>query len=127
MKVILQLIGMQWKEARRSPLWNKNLIINIVLAVSFLYLIGMFVLLGVFLDDILIKISVEGIDYRTYKESFVLRRLNQYLLYYFFMDLILRYFIQKLPALSVQPLLHLPISKSKLVHFMLGQIDLESN
>ncbi|HAW20995.1 MAG TPA: hypothetical protein DCX14_12505 [Flavobacteriales bacterium] len=121
MKVILQLIGMQWKEARRSPLWNKNLIINIVLAVSFLYLIGMFVLLGVFLDDILIKISVEGIDYRTYKESFVLRRLNQYLLYYFFMDLILRCFIQKLPALSVQPLLHLPISKSKLVHFMLGK------
>ncbi|GAB5538862.1 MAG: DUF5687 family protein [Salibacteraceae bacterium] len=79
----------------------------------------MFVFLGVYLDDILIKIPVEDIDYNTFKESFVLRRLNQYLLYYFFADLILRYFTQKLPALSIQPLLHLPIRKSSLVHYML--------
>lgn len=121
MKRFLQLISIEWKEARRSPLWNKNLLINIVLGISFLYLIGMFVALGIVLDDILIKIPIDDIDYNTYKESFVLRRLDRFLLYYFFIDLILRYFMQKLPALSVQPFLHLPINKSQLVNYMLAK------
>jgi hypothetical protein len=121
MKNFLQLISIEWKDARRSPLWHKNLLINVVLGVSFLYMIGMFVVLGVFLDDLLIKIPIDGIDYNTSKESFVLRKLNRFLLYYFFVDLIMRYFIQKLPALSVQPFLHLPIRKSKLIHYMLGK------
>lgn len=80
---------------------------------------SMFLILGIVLDDILIKIPFEGIDYRTFGESFVLRRLNQFLLYYFLADLILRYFMQKLPAMAVQPYLHLPLKRSNLVHFML--------
>ena len=121
MKNFLSLISIEWKEARRSPLWHKNLLINLVLGISFLYMMGMFVALGVFLDDILIKIPMEGIDYNAFKESFVLRKLNRFLLYYFFVDLIVRYFMQKLPALSVQPFLHLPLRKSQLIHYMLGK------
>ncbi len=121
MKIFFRFLGIEWKEARRSPLWHKNLLVNLVLGISFLYLIGMLVALGVLLDDILIKIPVEGIDYNTFKESFVLRRLDRFLLYYFFIDLIIRYFMQKLPALSVQPFLHLPIKRSKLIHYMLAK------
>ena len=118
---LLRLYGIEWKEARRSPLWHKNLIVKLLLAFTFIYLFGMFVFLGVILDDLMIKLPFDEINYNTYKESFVLRRLNQFLLYYFLADLIMRYFMQKLPALAIQPLLHLPIPKSGLVHFLLGK------
>ena len=118
---LLRLYGIEWKEARRSPLWHKNLIVKLLLAFTFIYLFGMFVFLGVILDDLMIKLPFDEINYNTYKESFVLRRLNQFLLYYFLADLIMRYFMQKLPALAIQPLLHLPIPKSGLAHFLLGK------
>lgn len=107
------------KGSRRSPIWHRKLFVNLFLVLTFLYLIGNLLFLGIFLDDILLKIPVVGVDYNTFGPSFVLRKLNRYLLYYFFVDFILRYFMQKLPAMTIQPYLHLPIRRSSLVHFML--------
>ena len=107
------------KGSRRSPIWHRKLFVNLFLVLTFLYLIGNLLVLGIFLDDILLKIPVDGVDYNTYGPSFVLRKLNRYLLYYFFIDFILRYFMQKLPAMTIQPYLHLPINRASLVHFML--------
>lgn len=119
MKNLISIIRLDWKQALRSPLWHRKLLVNLFLGLTFLYLASMFLILGIVLDDILIKIPMEGIDYNTYGGSFVLRRLNQFMLYYFFADIIIRYFMQKLPAMSVQAYLHLPLKRSKLVHFML--------
>ena len=33
----------------------------------------------------------------------------------------MRYFLQSLPILDVQPYLHLPIKKSSIVHYLLGK------
>lgn len=119
MNPLLHIITFDFKESMRSSLWHRKLIVNLFLILTFLYLAVNLLLLGVFLDDILIKVPFEDIDYNTYGTSFVLRRLNQFLLYYFFIDFIIRYFMQKLPAMAVQPYLHLPIKRSSLVHFML--------
>lgn len=119
MKKIGLLVRIGIKESLRSSIWHRSLLINVFLWLSLIYLAVNFLLLGYFLDKLLIAIPFEGVDYNTYGESFVLRRLNRLLLYFLFIDLLLRYFMQKLPALTIQPYLHLPISRSSLVHFLL--------
>ncbi|NQV53860.1 MAG: hypothetical protein HQ500_11795 [Flavobacteriales bacterium] len=119
MKNLLKIIAMDWKGSTRSPIWHRKVIVNVFLALTFIYLIGNLLVLGIFLDDILMQLPIDGVDYQTYGPSFVLRRLNRYLIYYFFLDFIVRYFMQKLPAMSIQPYLHLPIRRASLVHFML--------
>jgi len=119
MKAVFQLLRINWKETLRSPIWHRKALVNVFLVLMFLYLGGNLLALGIVLDNILMSISVDGIDYKTYGSSWVLRRLNQYLLYYFFADFILRYFMQKLPTMAIQPLLHLPIRRSSIAHLML--------
>ncbi len=119
MKNLLRITRIEMMESLRSPIWHRRVLVNIFLVLTFLYLAGNLLVLGVFLDDIFVKIPVDGIDYKTYGTSFVLRKLDRFLLYYFFIDLILRYFMQKLPAMAIQPYLHLPLRRSTLVHFML--------
>lgn len=121
MKTWWRILGIGWKESLRSAIWHRKALVNALLIFMFIYLASSLALLGVVLDDVLIKLPFDEITYRQFKESFVLRRLNQFLLYYFFGDFLLRYFMQKLPALSIQPLLHLPIKKSTMVHLMLSR------
>lgn len=45
--------------------------------------------------------------------------INSVLLYYFFFEFVLRFFMQNVPVLSIQPYLHLPIKKSTFLNFML--------
>lgn len=110
MKNLWAIFLISWKEKLRSPVWNKNLLINLVLFMSLAYMASMFLFLGFKVDDVLLKL---------FKRSSPLEMVNSILLYYFFFDLLLRYFMQKLPALSITPYLHLPVSRKSLVHFML--------
>jgi hypothetical protein len=119
MNELKQIIAIDWKEKWRSSIWHRQFLVNAFLVLTFLYLAGNLLFIGVVLDDILMKISVEGITYQNYPNAWVLMRLNRYLLYYFFFDFMIRYFMQKLPALAIQPYMHLPIKRSKLVNFML--------
>lgn len=45
--------------------------------------------------------------------------LNSYLVYYFIFEIIFRYFIQQLPVFSLETFLHLPIPKSRIIHYLL--------
>jgi hypothetical protein len=45
--------------------------------------------------------------------------LDGLLIYYFLGEFLTRYFMQRLPVLRVQPYLHLPIARSKIINFML--------
>jgi hypothetical protein len=119
MLALIRILILNLKESMRSAVWHRKLIVNVFLVLTFLYLIGNLLLLGILLDDVLISLPIDDIDYNTDREVFVLKRLNRYLLYYFFTDLLIRYFMQKLPAMSIQPYLHLPIPRASLVHFLL--------
>jgi hypothetical protein len=53
------------------------------------------------------------------QDSFVIA--NGFLFYWLIIDLMMRFFLQKLPVMSVKPLLTLPIKRSTIVHFVLGK------
>ncbi|AKQ47048.1 hypothetical protein TH63_17630 [Rufibacter radiotolerans] len=108
--MIRLLLSHQWKESTRSSVWQKNLAINLVLGFFILLLLSYVVLLSLFLD----KILEAG-----WPDEDPVELVNRVLLYYFLFDLGFRFLMQELPVLGIQPYLHLPVGKSKLVHFVL--------
>ncbi|WP_344924762.1 DUF5687 family protein [Aquimarina addita] len=46
---------------------------------------------------------------------------NTFLIYWFIIDLILRFIFQKMPMINIKPLLILPINKKKIIFFALGK------
>jgi len=46
---------------------------------------------------------------------------NSFLFYWFLGDLMLRFFMQKLPVMHIKPLLTLPINRNKIIHYVLGK------
>jgi hypothetical protein len=68
------------------------------------------VMIGYFADVILKKVFVT---------SDVIESFARVLFYYFAFDLIIRFFVQQVPTLSIQPYLTLPIKKAKLLHYPL--------
>jgi len=107
---MIDLLLLQWKEKLRSSFWQKNIWLNIVLAILGIYLMLNFVVIGYFADVILMKIFVN---------ADVVVSFSRILFYYLAFDLMIRFFFQQLPILSVQPYLTLPIPKSKLLHYPL--------
>lgn len=110
MKNLLTVLKLEWLSQIRSSMWHKKLLVNLFLWFMVIYLAGTVLLLGFVLDDFLLKV---------FKRESPLEVLNGWLLYYFFFDFILRYFVQKLPAMVVEPYLHLPISKKSLANLIL--------
>jgi hypothetical protein len=104
------LLSHSWKRFSRSTSFSKDtttLVFTIILGVMmFIYALA----LGLTLDMIIVK----GL-----KQSDPISFLNSLLLYYFVFEFIMRYMMQNLPVLDVQPYLHLPIKKAGIVHFLL--------
>jgi hypothetical protein len=46
---------------------------------------------------------------------------NRFLIYYLAADLMIRFFLQKMPVINIRPLLVLPIKRSTIVHFTIGK------
>ena len=110
--MIIEFIRLRMRETARSSAWQKNVIINIVFALMMLYLMASFLLLGLFLDKLLIEI---------FPDSNPVEVFNSVLLYYFGLEILIRFFMQHTPAMSITPFLHLPVKRSFLMHFLLGR------
>ena len=95
---------------RRSPMWQRNLAINIILGLFILYFMAIFAVLGLVIDKLLGEIFPNMDPVQVF---------NGYLLLYFLADLLMRFFFDELPSMSMQPLLHLPVKRKKLVHYLL--------
>lgn len=106
------IIKNQWKQSTRSPVWGRTVGFKILIGFLLVYFSLTLGFLGYFLNELLRKIDPYTDPITTF---------HKYVLYYFIMDLFLRSIIQKVPLLSVEPYLHLPVNKSSLVHFMLGK------
>ena len=113
--VVKWFISHQFKQLRRSPFWQKSLAINIILA----FFVGLILLellgLGILLPNILSE---------AYPDQDLVAIFNGALLYYFAIDLILRYLMQSLPVIAAQPYFHLPVKKSVIVNYMLAKSKL---
>lgn len=106
---MVQLFIHQWKEKIRSPFWQKSLVLNIVLGILGLYLALNVVFISLLADKILLQV---------YPDRDTIEAFTGWLFYYFSADLILRFLFQQLPTLSIQPYLTLPISKNRLMHYV---------
>ena len=110
--MIKHFIYHKWKESIRSSVFQKNLVVNIILGLFILYFVASFALLGFFVDVILEE---------RFPEANIIFIFNGFLLYYFGTELILRLQLQELPVMSVQPYMHLPIDRKNVVHYLLFQ------
>lgn len=82
---------------------------RIVMGILIIYLLLNVLVVAFFMDQILMK---------TFPGQDTLQTFNSFILYYFLMDLIMRFQLQELPTLSVRPYLHLPISKNQIVNYL---------
>jgi hypothetical protein len=110
--MIKHFINFEWKQFFRSSYWQKSIGLNILMAFLALYFILTFLALGVSLFSILDE---------QFPESDPLIILNGFLFYWFLADLLMRFFLQKLPVMNIKPLLVLPIKRGKILHYVLGK------
>lgn len=110
--MIKHFLNLEWKQYFRSSYWQKSLALNILLVFFALYFVVMFLGLGFGLLFILKKTFPD-------QDPFVIA--NGFLFYWIIADLMIRFFLQKLPVMSVKPLLTLPIKRSTIVHYVLGK------
>jgi len=110
--MINNFLNFEWKQFFRSSYWQKNIALNILLAFLAIYFILMFLALGVSIYPLLKK---------QFPESDPLLLVNGALFYWFLGDLIMRFFLQKLPVMNIKPLLILPIKRRKVLNYVLGK------
>ncbi len=106
-------INLEWKSFFRSASFGTNLVLKIVMALLALYFIAVFLILGFAIYPILKENNLEPIA-----------TVNKFLIYYFVIDLVIRYFLQKMPVINIKPLLTLPINRNTIVNFTLGKTAL---
>lgn len=107
-----QFLNLEWKQFFRSSHWQKSMALNIVLVFFAVYFMLSFLALGLSVVPLIVKFAPE-------QEVFVV--LNSYLFYWILAELFIRFFFQKLPVMSVKPLLTLNVKRSKVVHYVLGK------
>jgi len=110
--MIKHFLNLEWKQYFRSSYWQKNMAMNILLVFFALYFVVIFLALGFGLLPILKKVYPE-------QDPFVVA--NGFIFFWIIGDLMMRFFLQKLPVMSVKPLLTLPIKRSTVVNFVLGK------
>ena len=108
--MLRRLLVNQWKEQFRSPFWTQSVIQTVILALFVLYMMLNMLVLGFFAGKVLEE---------NFPEENVVMKFSGLLVFYFLADLFMRFFLQRFPTLSIRPYLHLPISKGRLVNYLL--------
>lgn len=106
-------IRLEWKSFLRSASFGSNLAMKIIMGIFAAYFLACFTIMGTVVFFVL---KDEGFE--------PLTTINQFLVYYFLFDLVIRYFMQKMPVMNIRPLLTLPIKRDTIVHFALGKTAL---
>lgn len=102
----------EWREMKRSSMWDQSLAIKIGVGFLFFILFFEFAVGSIYFSD-----KLEDI----FPDDDPVEKFNSFVLYGFALGFLARFFMQKVPVLSIQPYLHLPLKKSSLVHFVLGK------
>ena len=110
--MIKRFFDLEWKQFFRSSNWQKSVAINVFMVFIAIYFMATFLIAGFALYPVLIEVFPD-------KDPFII--VNGFIYYYVVFDLLMRFFFQKLPVMSVKPLLTLPIKRSRVVHYVLGK------
>ncbi|MES2748531.1 MAG: DUF5687 family protein [Bacteroidota bacterium] len=112
--MLKHFITLEWKSFFRSAAIGMNIGMKILMGFLAIYFMLIFVGAGVG-SFFLIKEELHLEPLST---------VNKFLIYYFVIDLVVRFFFQKMPVLNIKPLLTLPIKRNTIVHFTLGKTTL---
>ncbi|SMG50795.1 hypothetical protein SAMN05661096_03741 [Marivirga sericea] len=99
----------QWLSFRRSPSFEKDLGIKIFLA-----LLGFLVIMNLIVVSANLNEMIAALGIETEPTQLV----NQFLLYYFVSELAIRYIMQTVPVLDIEPYLHLPVRRKLITRFL---------
>lgn len=108
--MVSTLLSHGWKKFTRSASFNKEVATTVFLGIMALMMVIYSLAFGFALNAII----TDGLGQ---SDSFTF--LNMLLLYYFVVEFVMRYMIQNVPVLDIQPYLHLPIRRSGIMHFLL--------
>ena len=109
--MIKHFLSLEWKSFSRSASFKVNLVYKILLVLSALWMLVTFLGLGVGTYYLLEKkFNLEPLE-----------AINGILVFYLVLDLVFRYFLQKMPIVNIKPLLYLPIKKAEVVRFGLNK------
>lgn len=108
--MVATLLSHGWKKFTRSPAFGKDVTASVFIGILALMMIGYSLALGLGLNYIITK----GLG-----QADSVRFLNMLLLYYFVVEFVMRYMIQNVPVLDIQPYLHLPLKRSRIMHYLL--------
>lgn len=110
--MIKRFISLEWKQFTRSSYFQKSLAIKIILIFVALYFTVSFLLLGIGSYFILQDI---------FPDQDPINIVNTYLIFWFLLDIVYRFFIQNLPVMNVKPFMVLPIKRQTILHYLLGK------
>lgn len=108
--MIRTFLALGFKNYFRSPVWGKSLAANIILSLLALMMLFYVLLGGLFLPELVQRLVPNSAPQKV---------ISGIVLYYFGIEFMLRFFLQNTPVLFIQPFLHLPLKKGKIIHFML--------
>ena len=111
--MIKHFLTLEWRSFVRSASFKTNLAFKIFMGFLFLSFAGMYVLMSYVVFYGFKKAGLEPLE-----------TVNKFIIYYLFADMMMRYFFQKIPTLTIRPLLVLPIKRGTIVHFSLGKTAL---
>ena len=109
MKTIRQFLDLEWKAFKRSPTFETNLAIKILMGLVAMYFIAIFTGLGIGLFFIAKEAGSED----------PLVSINKFLIYYLAADLFMRYSMQKMPITRIKQLILTPLLKRQIIRFSL--------
>lgn len=110
--MIRRFLSLEWKQFTRASYFQKGLAIKILLFLAVLYFGGIALFIGSIMFFALKKVFPE-ID------PIVI--VNNYLIYWIFFELMIRYFMQQLPVMNIKPLMIVPIKRDAVIHYLLGK------
>ncbi len=108
--MVKQFVSLEWKAFFRSASFQTNLALKILMIFGALMMVFYLGGLGFGLYFILKKADLEP-----------LATVNQFMVYYLIIDLIIRYLGQKMPVVNIKPLLLFPFTKTRIVKFAFGK------
>lgn len=108
--MIKQFLKLEWKAFLRSSAFSSNLALKILMIFGALYFTVVFIGLGIGAYFMLEKAGFEPFP-----------TLNKFIIYYLVFDLIIRFFFQKMPSLTIRPFLNQNIKKNSIVHYTLSK------
>ena len=111
--MIKKFIYLEWRAFTSSASFGTSMVMKVLIAFFMVYFSIIFIGAGVGAFYILKKMNLEP-----------LVTINQFLIYYFLFDLVIRLLMQAIPVLNIKPLLVLPFKKPTIVHFSLGKTAL---